>query len=248
MQNYIQPNWPVPKNVHAYTTTRVGGFSKAPYESFNLADHVDDEPRDVKANREKLKKVLKLPSEPFWLKQTHSTRVISLDNAPNETDFTADASFTTKSHIISAVLTADCLPLLLAAKDGSLVAAIHAGWQGLAKGIIEETLKAITDITELKNLLVWLGPAIGPKAFIVQDDVRQKFIAYEPHAESAFIKIDQTSWLANIYTLARQRLENFGIHNIYGGDFCTVTDEKRFFSYRRDNRKTGRIASLIWLE
>lgn len=246
MKNYIQPNWAVLPNVRAYTTTRIGGFSKPPYTSFNLADHVGDDPNAVKANRSELKKILNLPADPFWLKQTHSTRVLCLDDVSENTDFTVDASFTTKAGIICAVLTADCLPLLLSAKDGSLVAAIHAGWQGLANGIIEATLKAITPFSDLKKLLVWQGPAIGPNAFIVKDDVRQKFLQHDPRAKSAFKPHVKDSWQADIYALARQRLDNFGVTNIYGGDLCTFTDKERFFSYRRDGEKTGRMASLIY--
>ena len=247
MQQYLSPNWSTPPNIRAYITTRNGGFSQKPYTNFNLGDHVGDNPKTVQKNRTKLKSDLKLINEPIWLKQTHSTKVICLDNQitksqPEE----ADASYTTQPNVICAVLTADCLPLLLAAKDGSVVAAIHAGWQGLAAGIIENTLLKLKTITKLEDLLVWLGPAIGPKAFLVKDDVRQQFLQKDPKTELAIHKHDENTWLVDMYAIAKQRLHAYNVTKIYGSDFCTYTDQELFFSYRRDQQITGRMASLIY--
>lgn len=246
MQQYIYPNWQIPPNIRACATTRNNGFSQGPYASFNLGDHVGDDTRAVQANRTKLKNDLNLPNEPIWLKQTHSTKVICLDDHATSLPEEADASYTTQPNVICAVLTADCLPLLLAAKDGSVVAAIHAGWQGLAAGIIEATLLKLKPITKLNDLLVWLGPAIGPKAFLVKDDVRQQFLQKDPKAELAIRKHEGNTWLIDMYTIAKQRLNAYDVNNIYGGDFCTYTDQELFFSYRRDQQVTGRMASLIY--
>jgi YfiH family protein len=245
------------------------GFSKPPYESFNigLSNISKDDPQTVIANRSKLKQDLSLPGDPVWLIQTHSTNVICLDNIGNieKTKFEADASFTTKPNIVCAVLTADCLPLRICSKNSSVVAAIHAGWQGLAAGIIESTLDKLKSVIKMNELLVWLGPAIGPNAFIVKEDVLQKFIDYDLKAKLAFRQFDSKSvdckklndfkfekdqkfWHCNIYTIARQRLNNYGIRNIYGGEFCTYTEKDLFFSYRRDNKVTGRMASIIYRE
>jgi len=239
---HITPNWSAPKNIFACTTTRIGGVSKPPYESFNLASHVGDDPADVEQNRAKLRYALKLPAEPMWLTQTHSTSAVSLDS-PNP-DLNADASYTTKPNIVCAVLTADCLPLLLCNKQGTEVAAIHAGWQGLQAGVIEATLDKIN--TPGQDLLVWLGPAIGPAAFQVKDDVHESFLAKDHGADLAFQKYNNDTWLGNMYLLAKRRLHARGVTNIYGGEFCTYNDPKRFYSFRRDG-VTGRMGSIIYI-
>jgi len=246
MKIFFTPEWPAPAQIRALVTTRQGGCSIAPYASFNLADHVGDNTEDVLKNRAKLRQDLNLKNEPFWLKQTHSTKVICLDKLPFGVVPDADASFTTEPNRVCVVLTADCLPILLCSRDGGLVVAIHAGWQGLAKGIIEATLESLP--IEPEKLLAWFGPAIGPEAFIVQDDVRQQFLDYDTKAAAAFRNVSNNSYLANIYLLARQRLEKYGINEIYGGDLCTFSDKERFFSYRRDKGLTGRMASLIWIQ
>jgi polyphenol oxidase len=244
--HYIYPNWHTPSQVRAVTTLRTDGLSLKPYESFNLAHHVGDNPAHVLANRIKLRQELNLTSEPIWLKQTHSNKIICANNAVPYIE--ADASYATKSNVVCVVLTADCLPILLCDKNGTTIAAIHAGWKSLAASIIENTIANLK--INPKNLLVWLGPAISSGAFIVGNEVYEKFIQHDPRAQKAFISCKSNSQKrhANIYILARQRLTNCGIisANIYGGEYCTYSDH-RFFSYRRDGEKTGRMASLIWM-
>ena len=238
----ITPDWPVPANVHAAVTTRIGGESLAPYDSFNLAAHVGDDPAAVQANREQLRKALMLPSEPRWLRQVHGTVVV--DAAAGQGEPEADGAFATRAGVVCAVLTADCLPVLLCNRGGTRVAALHAGWRGLAAGVIERGVAAFG--VSGGEILAWLGPAIGPDAFEVGAEVRAAFLAHDPSAETAFRAHVQGKYLADIFQLARQRLAAFGVESISGGNFCTVQDRKRFYSYRRDG-VTGRMASLIWL-
>jgi len=244
---WLEPDWPAPANVFAGTTTRLGGVSVAPYDSLNLGDHVGDSEDAVVANRSLLKQHRNLPAEPVWLKQVHGIAVVDA-TAVNDIPV-ADASFSHQSNSVCAVMTADCLPVLLCDQAGSVVAAVHAGWRGLADGVIEATIKDM-GVTASK-LMAWLGPAIGPKAFEVGDEVRQQFIAQDPQAAEGFqpseLSSVQDRWLADIYLLARQRLARFGVEQVYGGDCCTYTDAERFYSYRRDG-VTGRMASLIWLD
>lgn len=237
----IKPDWPAPSSIHAFTTTRTGGCSLSPYDSLNLATHVDDELSHVEQNRQWLQQELQLPNQPFWLNQVHSTIVVEANNTVGVP--TADASFTQTPNIVCTVLTADCLPLLVCDRAGTTVAAIHAGWKGLANGVIEATIKALP--VDAKELLVWLGPAIGPKAFEVGEDVFTLFTTHDPDAKLAFNPIDKGRWLGNIYLLAKQRLHALGVSHIYGGDHCTYQESEQFYSYRRDNH-TGRMASLIW--
>jgi polyphenol oxidase len=245
--NLIESNWPAPANIKAYTTTRQRGVSKAPYDTFNLGDHVGDDLAAVQENRQRLISELALPNEPFWLKQVHGVQVICPNNKPeNNNDNTGDAAYTRTPDTVCAVLTADCLPVLICNRAGTCVAAVHAGWKSLAAGIIEETIKTL-DLPG-NNLLAWLGPAIGPDMFEVGAEVRELFLQSDANAAVAF-QPSKTSgrWLADIYQLARQRLESMGVTAIYGGDFCTYTDSERFFSYRRDGQATGRMASLIYI-
>ncbi len=242
MLNLITPNWPAPDNISAFTTTRLDGYSQPPYDSFNLAMHVGDDTATVARNRMLLKEQLQLANEPKWLNQIHGIQVIQADTA--QINATADASFTRQPQIACAILTGDCLPLLICDRAGSIVAAVHAGWKGLAAGIIEATLTALSVPT--KDLLVWLGPAIGPEAFEVGEEVYQQFIAFDPQALFAFKRNANNRWLADLYTLAKQRLNAQGVTQIFGGNLCTYTDEQRFYSYRKKN-PTGRMASLIWL-
>lgn len=244
MKNYIKPNWPAPTNVNAYTTTRCDGYSVGSFSSFNLASHVGDDAAAVTNNRQKLRSDLMLPCEPSWLQQNHTTIALDLDRVLSKV-IVADASYTHKKEQVCVVLTADCLPVLLCDKQGSVVAAIHAGWRGLAAGIIEATIEKMAVDTE--QLMVWLGPAIGSAAFIVGQDVYQVFVTHDENAAAAFASIDNNKWLADLYLLARQRLLRSGIMAIYGGEFCTYSDAQKFFSYRRDGMSTGRMASLIWL-
>jgi len=236
----IQPNWPAPAKVQAIQTTRLGGVSLPPYDSLNVGDHVQDNPQHVVRNRQSLSQWL--PSEPVWLKQTHSVHVINA--AKSRCIENADASYTNKANVVCAVMTADCLPVLLCDQAGTTVAAIHAGWRGLCDGIIESTVKALG--VETSQLMAWLGPAIGPDAFEVGDEVREQFIAHDAQAASAFTA-KQDKWLGDLYLLAKQRLNNVGVQAIYGEVNCTFSNPAQFFSYRRDG-ETGRMATLIWLK
>ncbi|HOY87021.1 MAG: peptidoglycan editing factor PgeF [Methylotenera sp.] len=241
--DFIIPNWPVPANVVALQTTRLGGVSGAPYASLNLGAHVNDDPIAVAKNRQLLSPYL--PNEPVWVNQVHGIEVI--DAAQSACLQNADASFTTKPNVVCVTMTADCLPVLLCDKAGTVVAAVHAGWRGLCDGVIEAAVNKLP--VEHSEILAWLGPAIGPNAFEVGSEVRAQFIAKDAQAASAF-QTNGNKWLGDIYQIARQRLNYLGVTQIYGGsvneDFCTYTDATRFYSFRRDD-VTGRMASLIWL-
>jgi YfiH family protein len=243
MIELIVPNWPAPSQVKAYTTTRRGGHSQPPYNGLNLADHVGDDAEAVAANRTELVETLNLLLEPVWLKQVHGTSVLKANS--KNTHGTSDATFTTIYGQICVVMTADCLPVLFCNRVGTCVAAAHAGWRGLAGGVLEATLQRLN--VPSKDILVWLGPAIGPQAFEVGNEVREAFMDFLPQAADAFKPTHKGYWLADLYLLARQRLAHQGVTAIYGGDFCTFTDAERFYSYRR-NKITGRMASLIWLD
>ncbi|HAO25204.1 MULTISPECIES: peptidoglycan editing factor PgeF [unclassified Methylophaga] len=235
-------NWPAPKHIKAITTTRNGGQSRAPFDSLNLGDHVGDEPALVIANRQRLIQSASLPATPLWLKQTHSSNVIEANQW--QVNVEADAIFCDSANTVCAIMTADCLPVLMTDKSGSQVAAIHAGWRGLQAGIIENTLAQFN--MPLSEIIVWLGPAIGPQAFEVGPEVKSAFMASDGNAESAFTATHSDRFLADIYLLARQRLSAQGVTAIYGGDYCTYSEKDRFFSFRRDG-VTGRMASLIWI-
>ena len=240
----IYPNWPAPNNIKAMTTTRhEGGTSLAPFDSLNLADHVGDTPHAVAVNRQQLIKLAQIPESPRWLIQVHGTKIINSVDWQFNTE--ADASFSTTENHVCCVLTADCLPILVCNRQGTIVAAIHAGWCSLLDGIIEETLTQFNDAPD--DVLIWLGPAIGPTQFEVGLDVYNAFVAHSASAENAFQQQDAEHYLADIYQLARQRLNTLKISNIYGGEHCTVSDEQHFFSYRRDSM-TGRMASMIWID
>lgn len=243
MTDWIEPDWPAPAQVRTVITTRRCGVSASPFDAFNLADHVGDDPESVRRNREQLRKVLGFSSEPRWLEQVHGCDVAEEDSW--ESACQADAATATRPGTVCAVLTADCLPLLICNRSGSRVAAVHAGWRGLAAGVIEATLGRFEDAPS--ELLVWLGPAIGPAAFEVGPEVREAFLAVHPTDEICFVSNRPGHWLADIYQLARNRLQRAGIGYVGGGDYCTVSEPERFFSYRRDGI-TGRMASLIWLE
>jgi len=238
--SWITPGWPAPANVRALCTTRNGGVGSAPYASFNLGDHVGDDPLSVARNRSLLR--ARLPAEPLWLQQVHTSNVAEADRATGIPQ--ADASVARRQNRVCAVLTADCLPILLCDRHGTVVAAAHAGWRGLAGGVIEATIAAMG--ADPAALMAWLGPAIGPTAFEVGGEVRDTFLAHDENAASAFVAHGDGKWLADLYRLARLRLTRSGIDQISGGEYCTYRDEQRFFSYRRE-RTTGRMASLIWL-
>jgi len=243
--NIIRPDWDAPGNIAACTTTRRGGFSRGSWGGFNLAGHVGDDPSHVRLNRSLLNDSLQLPATPVWLEQVHGCDVAVADELGLDGPVSCDASISRQQGIVCAVLTADCLPLLLCQQDGSRVAAVHAGWRGLAAGVIEQTIAQMQCPGE--QLLAWLGPAIGPDAFEVGSEVRETFFAHESQAEKAFRPLDNGKWLCDIYRLVRQRLTGLGVKRISGGDLCTYTDEEQFYSYRRDG-VTGRMASLIWIK
>ncbi len=237
--NWIEADWPAPAHVRAGTTLRQGGVSHPPYHSFNLAQHVGDDPADVEQNR------LQLPHADtiHWLQQTHSTQVLALPTAA--TTVQADAVYTTVPNQVCAVMTADCLPLLLSDRQGSVVAAVHAGWRGLQAGIIEKTLQQMP--TTSAETLVWLGPAIGPQVYEVGKEVYDAFTRHDDEAAGYLQQRDATHWLLDMYGMARLRLAREGVTQVYGGTHCTYTEADRFYSYRRDGM-TGRMASLIWIE
>lgn len=239
----ILPTWSVPDFVHAFTTTREGGVSQAPFDSLNLGDHVTDDPQSVQTNREILQEQGNLPHFPLYLTQTHSTRVLRLPYEQN--DIEADAVYTNQANQVCLVMTADCLPVLFCSKDGKEIAAAHAGWRGLCDGVLEATVAEFE--CDPENICVWLGPAIGPTAFQVGEEVIAQFCAFDPQAREAFVVDEQTSgkFLGNLYQIAHQRLNKLGITEIVGGDYCTYCDAEQFFSYRRD-KVTGRMATLIW--
>jgi YfiH family protein len=238
-----------PDNVRACTTLISGGFSTGHYSEYNLATHVGDELSAVKENREKLVRDLALPAEPVWLDQVHSNHVIYVDennisNTSGLTDLKADASITSKKEVVCAVLTADCLPVFICDQSGTEVAVVHAGWRGLHAGIICNTLSAMKSSTD--ELLVVLGPAIGPKVFEVGVEVMQAFVDKDDLNAEAFVETGKNHYLCDLYQLARNELKTAGVKQVTGGGFCTYSEPERFYSYRRQ-KITGRMASLIWL-
>lgn len=235
---FIKPNWPLPPNVHAYSTTRKGGVSPKPYDHFNLGMHVDDNIENVLKNRQILVDQLAIPKNPIWIQQVHGKTVLpAIEQNRNKE---ADATISDQPHEICVVLTADCLPVLITDKKGKKVAAVHAGWRGLAKKILTETLCRLQIPAE--ETLIWLGPAIGPKTYEVGCEVRESFL----NDDDAFIATGDQHWLCNLYRLAQNELHRNGVHAIYGGEYCTYTHQDQFFSYRRDGAATGRMATLIW--
>jgi hypothetical protein len=237
------PDWPAPARVKALITTRRGGCSQAPYESLNLAQHVGDDPAAVARNRARLREACGVPREPFWLQQVHGCRVA--DSARDKAGCEADAVFSRRPGEVCGVLTADCLPLLVTDRAARVVCAVHAGWRGLAAGVVEAALASLA--LPPRELLVWLGPAIGRDAYEVGDEVREQFVSRCAEDAPAFRRTEQDRWLADIYQLARLRLGRLGVGYVGGGDFCTWSQSSLFYSYRREG-VTGRMASLIWLE
>jgi len=237
--DWIVPDWPVPANVKALITTRAGGFSKGPFASFNLGLRAGDDPQAVAANRDKLSSFL--PQQPRWLRQVHGASVIEADALEGRPE--ADAGIARRPGTVCAVLVADCIPVLLADRAGTTVAIAHAGWRGLAGGVIENTIRRLA--VDPRVLIAYLGPGIGPSAFEVGADVRDAFLACDADAAAAFTPHAAGKWLADLFLLARQRLRRAGIGEVHGGTLCTYSDARRFFSYRRE-RTTGRMAALIW--
>lgn len=235
-------DWPAPSRVCALQTLRWGGIGQAPYDSFNLAGHAGDDPGSVAENRRLLRATLGLPGEPVWLRQVHGTRVVSLPCAESEPE--ADAAWTAEPRVVCAVMTADCLPVLLCADDGSVVGAAHAGWRGLAAGVLEATVAAMP--VPPSRLIAWLGAAIGPASFEVGPEVRDAFVSADPASAGCFVAGERDRWFADLYALARVRLRGAGVVAVHGGGACTYRDAQSYFSYRRESH-CGRMAALIWI-
>lgn len=238
----IIPNWSAPKNVKAFASTRVGGFSSDSYQGLNLGTHVGDDRSVVEKNRNWLVQQSNMPSTPIWLNQTHST-VVTQVSEPTSQVLDADGVFTSSSHLVCSAMTADCLPVILTNTQGTQVAAVHAGWRGLANGIVENAIEMFSG-----EVMAWLGPAIGSEAFEVGEDVLQAFIEFDSRAEQAFTPRDiEGKWLANMSKLATLRLNNAGVTQVFDSGLCTYQNPLDFYSYRRDG-VTGRQATFIWLE
>ena len=239
----LRPAWPAPDRVQAAFTLRAGGVSTGPYSALNVGAHVGDDPAAVTENRRRVHRYLALPAEPAWVEQVHGTDVLELDpaNAPRSA---ADAVISRSTRAVCVVQVADCLPVLFASRDGTAVAAAHAGWRGLAAGVLEATVRQLR--IEPAALLAWLGPAIGAPHFEVGSEVRAAFLAGDPGAAAAFSPNSRGRWQCDLVALARRRLGALGVGSVSGGEWCTYADARRFFSYRRDGR-CGRMAALIWL-
>jgi polyphenol oxidase len=241
----LTPEWPAPPKVHAAFTLRSGGVSAPPFDSLNLGAHVGDEAAAVAENRRRVRAQLRLAEEPAWMEQVHGINVLDLDVQGAAAGIAADAAFTRRAGPICAVQVADCLPVLLAVHDGSAVAAAHAGWRGLAAGVLEATVKELA--VEPGRLIAWLGPGIGQAHFEVGDEVRSAFLARDAGAASTFAPNPRARWQCDLAGLARRRLTALGVTAVSGGNWCTYADAARFFSYRRDGR-CGRMTALIWRE
>jgi polyphenol oxidase len=238
------PDWPAPARVRSAMTLRTGGVSAAPCDTLNLGTHVGDDPSAVMENRKRVRESLHLPSEPVWLEQVHGTSVLNLDEHSSATPARADAATTRIVGKVCAIQVADCMPILLASSDGKVIGAAHAGWRGLAGGVLEATVAALAQPPG--SLIAWLGPAISQPHFEVGDEVRAAFVETDSKAAAAFTRNARDRWQCDLYTLARQRLTALGIRHISGGGWCTYAESERFFSFRRDGR-CGRMAALIWL-
>lgn len=239
--DWLQATWPAPPGIIAGTTLRNGGNSAGPYATLNLGDHVGDDTDRVRANRRAFVAACRLPDEPRWLRQVHGTTVVKTSAATSES--AADAAVTDHEGVICAVLTADCLPVVFAAADGSEIAVAHAGWRGLSAGILEKTVAAMR--TPASAVLAWLGPAISQAAFEVGDEVRETFVLADPTASGAFVANEHGRWQADLYALARLRLARCGVEQVFGGDRCTFREPGAFFSYRRDGA-CGRMATFAF--
>lgn len=241
---FIRPDWPAPTGVEAVSTLRAGGTSPGPWASMNLGGHVGDDPTRVAANRHRLAQALDLPGEPAWLDQVHGTAVLRLDGAGMPEAREADGAVTGRPGRPLAVLTADCLPVVFCRRDGGRVGIAHAGWRGLAAGVLEAAAEAMD--AGPSQLMAWLGPCIGPGAYEVGPEVREAFAAAGPGDETCFTPARRGHWLCDLTGLARRRLARLGITATYGGGWCTASDPEHFFSHRRDG-KCGRMATLVWI-
>lgn len=244
----IVPNWPAPANVSAMFTTRnigVAERNRGAYAGLNLASHVDDDPLIVQQNRSKLRQYL--PDHPRWLTQVHGSQPVWVDSSSEDEAPEADAALSRHPGVVCAVLVADCLPVLLCDMAGSVVGIAHAGWRGMAEGVIENTVGELRKFSNSDQVIAWLGPAISSRYFEVGDEVREVFTKYDHRAACAFFPGKEAGkWYANLFDLARQRLSYSGVDQIYGDDLCTFSNPEQFYSYRRDG-KTGRMAGLLWM-
>jgi len=247
---FLLPEWQWPPGVRVLSSQRQGGVSAAPWESLNLGAHVGDAREAVEANRRRVREAGGLPTEPHWLEQVHGNDVADLD--AGTVTGRADAAISAVPGRVCVVMTADCLPVVLASADGAVVGVAHAGWRGLAAGVIEATAHAMrTKVPPAAPLQAWLAPAIGPAHFEVGDEVRDAFVAVDAAAARAFARNAKARWQCDLYALARQRLQRAGVHAISGGGHCTYAEEDAFFSHRRDVQHrglagTGRMATFIW--
>ena len=242
--DWVVPEWPAPPGVKAFVTTRAGGVSSPPYDSLNLGFATDDDDQAVAANRARVGALL--PGEPRWLKQVHGANVVEAESVGERPE--ADASVAREAGTVCAILVADCLPILLADRHARVVAAAHAGWRGLAAGVIDNTVAAMRRSgAQPRDLLAFIGPGIGPRAFEVGDEVREAYVSRDAGAAGAFVPHARGKWLADLPALARRALARCSVDAVYGGELCTYSDAARFYSYRRD-KDTGRMAGLIWRE
>jgi len=241
-RTWLAANWPAPAHIHAGTTTRNGGISTAPYDSFNLACHVGDRDSDVAENRRRLRRMLALPAEPIWLAQQHGTTIIDLSRGSGPD---ADGSYTDRAETVCAVMTADCMPLLLCDCKGTEIAAVHIGWRGLCAGIIGNAMRCFR--SPAKQLLAWIGPGISAGRYPVGADVRTACLASLPDASRWLTPAPGGKWHADLAGMIRVQLENAGVAGIFMSNTCNHDNGADYFSYRRDGR-TGRMASLIWMD
>lgn len=240
--SFIRPSWSAPSNVHAWSTTRLGGVSSGNYSGFNLALHVNDQPDNVVRNRTCLVSELALPAEPSWLEQVHGSDIVRIDQSPGQ--HRADGSMTCSDGLVCVVMTADCLPVLLCNRSGTAVAALHAGWRGLASGILE---KGVDMVHGDDAVLAWMGPAIGPDRFEVGEEVIEQLSATGNSNNDWYRPANRAGkFFVDLYSLARDRLIKSGVEEVSGGGLCTFTDDRHFYSYRRQGQ-CGRMASLVWL-
>ena len=242
-REWLVPDWDVAPRVRAFVTTRAGGVSRGEFGSMNLGSRSGDEAGNVARNRDIVRE--HLPGDPLWMAQVHGTDVADLDRADGSQAPRADAAVLSRPGRVGVVLTADCMPLFLADEEGTRVAVAHAGWRGMAAGVIENTVRAM-DIP-VRRVRAWMGPTIGPQAFEVGPEVREAFLAGDPFSDAAFKPHKPGKYLADLYALARRRLAGAGVARISGGGFCTYTDAERFFSYRRA-QASGRMGAFIWIE
>jgi len=242
-RSWIVPDWPAPARVRAFVTTREGGVSQGAYASLNLGSSGGDDPAHVARNRERVRE--HLPAAPRWMRQVHGTAVADLDALADGDVADADAAVTARAGRVAVVLTADCLPVLFCDSRGSRVAVAHAGWRGLAAGVLEGTVRAMR--ADPGDIVAWMGPAIGPGAFEVGPEVREAFVAIDARAGEAFRPHARGKFMADLYGLARQRLARAGVQSVHGGGFCTLSEADRFFSYRRE-KASGRMGAFIWRE